>query len=85
MKKYEFSVKLSKVHFAPTTRLHSLASENVQVQQLTLAGFQKEFTGFGWAAHHELVVGRTRISREEQIIGGAKWSFSKQTHSVKHK
>ena len=71
MKKYEFSVKLSKVDSAPTTAV-SLASENVQVQELTLAEIQKKFTVFGWATLHktgnELVVGRTRILREGQII-----------------
>lgn len=46
--------------------------ENVQVQELTLAEIQKKFTVFGWVTLHEigneLVVGRTRISREGIII-----------------
>ena len=50
----------------------SLASENVQVQELTSAEVQKKFTVFGWAMPHkfsnELVVRRTRISRGGQII-----------------
>ena len=72
IEKIRISVKLSKAHFTSTTRLHSLASENVQVQQV---GQRCD----------ELVVRRTRISRDGQVIGGAKSSFSKQTHSVKHK
>ena len=71
LKKYEFSVKLSKVDSTPTVAV-SLASENVQVQELTSAEVQKKFTVFGWATLHkssnELVFRRTRISRGGQII-----------------
>ena len=46
LKKFEFSVKLSKVDSTPTTLLHPLASENVQVQQLYLVEIQKQIHSF---------------------------------------
>ena len=45
MKKYDFSVKLSKVDSTSTTTV-SLTSENVQVQEITLAEIQQKFTVF---------------------------------------
>ena len=70
-RKYAFSVKVSKVDATPTTAV-SMAPENVQLQKLTLIEVHKKFTVVGYAMLHktsdELVVGRTGISREEQII-----------------
>ena len=60
MKKYEYSVKLSKVDSTPEASM-SLAVRNAQVQELTLVEIHKK-TG------DEFVVGRTRISRKGQII-----------------
>ena len=71
MKKYEYSVKLSKVDSTPEA-LMSLAVRNAQVQELTLVKVHKKCTVFGWAILHktgdEFVVGRTRISRKGRII-----------------
>ena len=69
--KYEFPVKVLKVRSTHTIAV-LLLPENVPVQELTLVEVHKKFTGFGWARLHitdnELVIGRTYILREGQII-----------------
>ena len=71
--KYEFPVKVLKVGSTHTIAV-LLVPENVPVQKLNLVEVHKKFTGFGWARLHmtdnEVVIGRTYILREGQIISG---------------